>query len=632
MDRHVVIGTAGHVDHGKTALVKALTGTDTDRLAEEKRRGITIDLGFAAMDLAPGLKASVVDVPGHEDFVRNMVAGATGVDVALLIIAADESIMPQTVEHLAILEFLGVAHGVVALTKADLVEPAWLDLVRADIVDRLAKTAVQWEAIDAVSVVDGRGIEALKGHLATAAARAATRDASDLFRLPVDRVFSVAGAGTVVTGTTWSGSVRVGDEVRVFPGALTARVRSVEVHGRPAASAEPGRRTALALVGLDKAAVARGSVVVAGEGWRETPAIDVAVTLLPGSRPLSQRTRVRLHHGTAEVIARVTPAGADIPPGGQGVVRLRLEAPLLARWGDRAVLRAYSPVTTIGGAVVIDPLPPARPRRPDANGGKANASVTDRLTAFVAAEGKSGLAVGDLPVRLGVHHAAWAGAVQAATAVARLGPTLVPIGRLAESAEAAKKVLGTFHKANPLEPGMRRDAFRDRLGGGALGEALEALLARDGKVVADGGVVRLPTHKARLTDADRESLGPALLEQLKAAALEGRTAAELAESLKSSEPKVAELAEFFIRERRAGRVGRDRYYDRDALARAVALTRKMIEESGSATPAQLRDSLGLTRKYLIPLLEWMDAQGHTIRAGDVRRLGAKAHLDSDPGA
>ncbi|MBI4419849.1 MAG: selenocysteine-specific translation elongation factor, partial [Gemmatimonadetes bacterium] len=402
MTRHVVIGTAGHVDHGKTALVKALTGTDTDRFPEEKRRGITIDIGFAALELDGGLKASIVDVPGHEDFVRNMVAGATGVDLALLVVAADEGVMPQTIEHLAILDILGVRTGVVALTKADLAEPDWLDLVAADVGERLAKTRIVWETPVPVSAVTGEGLPDLKSALARAAARAADRAADDLFRLPVDRVFSLAGAGTVVTGTVWSGSVRAGDHVTILPESGGGRVRSVEVHGERRELAEPGRRTALALAGLERATAQRGSVAVADPSWRATTAIDVVLALLPGApRRVTQRSRIRLHLGTAEVMERVTPAYDDIPPGGEGVVRLRLESPVVARWGDRGVIRAYSPVTTIGGCVVTDPWPAPRPRRPRRDPRKWSADPVERLRAFVLDAGPGGVSVTDLPVRVG---------------------------------------------------------------------------------------------------------------------------------------------------------------------------------------------------------------------------------------
>ncbi|MDH3497646.1 MAG: selenocysteine-specific translation elongation factor, partial [Gemmatimonadota bacterium] len=410
MSRHVVIGTAGHVDHGKTLLVKALTGVDTDRWEEEKRRGITIDLGFASFPLGDTLAASIVDVPGHEDFVRNMLAGATGIDLALLVVAADESVMPQTIEHLAILEFLGVRTGVAAITKRDLVDAAWLELVVADVTERLTATRVRWEAVVPVSAVTGDGLDELRAALTRATAHVPSRHADDLFRLPVDRAFSVAGAGTVVTGTTWSGVVRVGDEVTVHPSARRARVRSIQVHGANQDGVEAGRRAALALTGLPRDAVARGSTVVVGEAWRPTAALDVLLTLLPSARTLGQRSRVRVHLGTAEVLARVTPEGESLAPGTTGAARLRLETPVVARWGDRLVIRSYSPVTTIGGAIVADPWPAARPRRP--RGLEALlAAEPDRVRAAVRRAPAEGLPREELPVRLGVPPARAAGLV-----------------------------------------------------------------------------------------------------------------------------------------------------------------------------------------------------------------------------
>ncbi|MCH8146141.1 MAG: selenocysteine-specific translation elongation factor, partial [Gemmatimonadetes bacterium] len=385
MARHVVIGTAGHVDHGKTALVKALTGIDTDRWEEEKRRGITIDLGFAHFNLSDEVSASIVDVPGHEDFVRNMVAGATGIDVALLVIAADEGVMPQTVEHLAILRFLGVRTGVVAVTKVDLVEADWLALVIDDLGDQLSggDGEISWEAPLPVSVKTGQGLDDIREGLLTAAGRAVERTTGDLFRMPIDRAFSVAGAGTVVTGTTWAGTVAPGDEVKILPTDVASRVRGVEVHGRRAPRADPGRRTALALVGVERSQAGRGNVVVCDPAWRASRAVDVRVKLLEGVRPLTQRSRIRVHVGTAEVMARITPAEGDIPPGGSGVVRLRLESPLVCRWGDRGVLRSYSPVTTVGGFVVVDPWPAGRPRRPRDGTDRRSADAVERVAGFV---------------------------------------------------------------------------------------------------------------------------------------------------------------------------------------------------------------------------------------------------------
>src|SRR5213592_1374149 len=336
--RRFVIGTAGHIDHGKTALVKALTGVDTDRWEEEKRRGITIDLGFAPLPLDDAIQASVVDVPGHEGFVRNMLAGATGIDVALLVIAADEGIMPQTEEHLAIVELLGVRRGIPVITKRDLVEPDWLDLVRTEVTERLQGSRVHWAPPVATSSVTRQALDELQAALRLVAQDLVERPADDLFRLPIDRVFAVAGAGTVVTGSTWSGSVAVGESVRLLPLGRDARVRSIEVHGESAARAVPGRRTALALVGVDKSELARGDVAVTGPGWHATGMLDAAVELLRGAhKPLASRTRVRVHLGTAEVLARVVQTRA-IGPGETGPARLMLETPLVARGGDRFVL------------------------------------------------------------------------------------------------------------------------------------------------------------------------------------------------------------------------------------------------------------------------------------------------------
>jgi selenocysteine-specific elongation factor len=621
VSRHVVIGTAGHVDHGKTALVKALTGVDTDRWEEEKRRGITIDLGFAPLALGDGLAASVVDVPGHEDFVRNMVAGATGIDLALLVVAADESVMPQTVEHVAILEFLGVRTGVVALAKADLVDAAWLDLVRSDVAERLAASRVRWHAIVPVSAVTRDGLDELLEALRGAAAELPERPADDLFRLPVDRAFSVAGAGTVVTGTTWSGTARVGDEVVIWPGRLTARIRSVQVHGSPRPAAEPGRRTALALSGLQRDAVSRGSVVVAGVGWRESALLDVMLSLLPDAAPLTQRSRVRVHLGTAEVLARVTPAGERIAPGETGPVRLRLEQPVVARWGDRAVVRSYSPVTTIGGAVVADPWPPGRPRRPSGLE-RLSGSAEERVLAAIERSGAQGLALADLPVRLGIPPARVPAVLAGlgSGAITKVGDRLVAASEVARLREHALETLAAHHRAAPLAPGMPREALRRALGEQDLADHVLEGLALAGEVVLEGAAARLSGHVARL-DGAAKAVATAVGNALRDAGFEGRTAAELAGA---GEPRVVDgVLEYLVRDGSVARVGRDRYYETATLDQVVKRVAAFLREHDGIGPADLRDALGLTRKFSIPLLEWLDGQGYTVRAGDVRRRGPR---------
>lgn len=621
MSRHVTIGTAGHVDHGKTALVKLLTGIDTDRWEEEKRRGITMDLGFAPLDLGDGLRASVVDVPGHEDFVRNMVAGATGIDVALLVVAADEGVMPQTVEHLAILTFLGVRAGVVALSKRDLVDDDWLQLVLEDVGDRIGRTGTRWEDPIPCSAVTREGCDHLLQALHRAAQHTVSRAEDDLFRLPVDRVFSVAGAGTVVTGTAWSGSIAVGEAVRILPGGMHSRVRSIQVHEAPRERAEPGRRTALALPDVGRTTVERGAVVVAHDAWRATAALDCLITLLPQARPLTQRSRVRVHLGTAEVMARVTPGGGRLEAGATGAARLRLERPLVARWGDRGVLRAYSPVTTIGGVVVVDPYPPSRPRRPHHLERRAAPAATDRLRAFVNAS-RSGLLLTELAVRVGLHprEAAALGAAPPPAGLVTLDDRLVTEEMVAAARARVLTVLDRHHASYPMDPGMPVEALRHESGDTVVeAHALEEL-EDDGAVVVQEGRARLSTHAARVPAADVHMAGR-VEAGLRAAGRHGLAIKELDGDVEPE--RAGPILEHLVRRRGARRV-RDRYYrpeELDALVREVVAT---VRQRGRATPADLRERLGLTRKTLIPLLEWLDEQGITQRVGDARQLGPRA--------
>jgi selenocysteine-specific elongation factor len=614
------------VDHGKTALVKALTGVDTDRWEEEKRRGITIDLGFAGLDLGPGLQASVVDVPGHEDFVRNMVAGATGVDVALLLVAADEGVMPQTTEHLAILEFLAVSSGVVAISKADLVDGEWLELVRSDVVERLAASTIQWEPPVPVSSLTGSGLDRLRDALVVAARRARGRARDDVFRLPVDRVFTVAGAGTVLTGTTWSGSVDTGAEVTVLPGGARARVRSIEVHGETRERAEPGRRTALALAGLDRGAATRGSVVVADPAWRATTTLDVLVTLLPGARPLTQRSPVRLHLGTAEVMARVTPLAAQIGPGATAPARLRLADPIVTRWGDRGVLRSASPVTTVGGCVVVDPWPEPRPRRPTTAMERAALDPAARLRAFVEHRDPKAppLKVSDLLIRLGLHPSAVAAAVEAARrdGVIQVGDALVSHAAGATGTEAARRVLAAYHEAHPLDPGMPLELWRKTSASSEVARLVESELVAGGTALIEGAYIKLATHRPRVPDALAQA-ATRIAAELSNAGREGRTPTEVAAGIPTQQ--VQDLLEYFVRQGTAVRVGRDRYYAPQELERLRDRVIGEIKRLGQATPAELREATGLSRKYLIPLLEWLDGSGATVRVGDARRLGPAAN-------
>jgi len=619
--RRFVIGTAGHIDHGKTALVKALTGVDTDRWEEEKRRGITIDLGFAPLPLDDSIQASVVDVPGHEGFVRNMLAGATGIDVALLVIAADEGIMPQTEEHLAIVELLGVRRGIPVITKRDLVDAEWLDLVQSEVSTRLGASRVRWEAAVATSVMTGQGLDELRGALRRVAGDLVERPADDLFRLPIDRVFAVAGAGTVVTGSTWSGSVAVGDAVQLLPLGREARVRSIEVHGQKAERAVPGRRTALALVGVDKSELARGHVAVTGSGWRATTLIDVAAELLPTARkPVTSRTRVRVHLGTAEVLARAVQTPA-IAPGERGVARPVLETPVVARGGDRFVLRSFSPVTTIGGGVVLDPFAPPRTRlrrrRLAVEQGPAA-----RLGVLAVEAGLTGLATDSLAVRLGVSPARVTAVITEARETALTSSETV-VDRQAVVGEAIRlaEVVRRYHEEHPLDPGMSLQALRAAVGTpappSAVTDAVLAFAVKSGKLEVAGSVARRPGWRPAL-DARASDAGEKLAQRLADARWQVPTVAELEREFPGS--PVRALLSHFARTGTAEPIDAERYAAKGALAEFRAALEAALVELGSATPAVLRDRLGLTRKYLIPLLEWADRRGVTRRAGDARVL------------
>jgi len=661
VERHLVVGTAGHIDHGKTALVKALTGVDTDRLEEEKRRGITIDIGFAPLVLG-GVEASVVDVPGHEGFIKNMVAGATGVDLALLVVAADEGVMPQTTEHLAILRFLGVSRGVVALTKCDLAaDEAWRALVADEVREKVtAAIGRAWPVVE-VSAVTGAGLDALRAALAEEGSAVAARSADDRFRLPVDRAFALAGAGTIVTGTAWSGTAAEGDKLTVLPSGLAARVRSIEVHERPAPRAVPGRRTALALVGPSHEQVSRGDVVVSGEGWRASHALDVVLTLLPGeARRLKPRLRVRVNHGTAEVLARIALPGAqtaEIAQGAEGAqaargpqaaggaqaaedgtaaapadaaaglpVRLLLEAPLVARAGDRFVVRSYSPVTTIGGGVVVDPwadervFSRARGRQSFPAAPASDAALVELL---VRRRGPRGLGRLELEVAAGLDAPRLAAALGAATqgALVEAGGRLFAAEEVAGLAARLAASLDRYHAEHPLEAGMPVQSWRAAPGqtdAGLLDLAARGL-AVEHKVEVDGALVRRAGWAPRL-QGGAERLRAQLLEALRGADAEPPSVAELAAAHPGAD--VPGLLRLMAREGAVVLVGKERFYEAGALARETERVVTALTDLGSATPAALRERLQRSRKWLIPLLEWCDSQGITQRQGDQRVLGS----------
>jgi selenocysteine-specific elongation factor len=610
----MIIGTAGHIDHGKSALVMALTGRPMDRLVEERRREITIELNFAPLDLGSGRVAGVIDVPGHEDFIRTMVAGASGIDLALLVIAADEGIMPQTEEHLAVLEQLGVPRVIPVITKSDLVDTEWLQLVTAEVAERLARSPVQFETPMAVSARTGDGLGALTDCLRDLAAAVVVPAAPDAFRMPIDRVFSLAGVGTIVTGTSWSGRLKVGDAVVVLPSGIHGRVRSLESFGEPVERSQPRARTAVGIAGLDRAAVRRGDVLVTDElPWVVASAVDVQIRLEPSApRALGSRSRVRVHLGTAEVMARVLPQAA-IQPGATGLARLKLETPLVTRGGDRFVLRSYSPAATIGGGRILDPSPPARralwPEEllsPEPSG-RFRASLQRH---------RQGITSHALPLLLGVPRAASSEVARAEPAARLLGDLWVRKEAVDEVGQRALALLREYHRQHISEPGMPLETLRHSLRDGDL--VVEAALSdftRSGRLRRIEGLMALAGFVPRVAGGD-----PAIervVTMLREADLTPPTIDELERA--SGRPDVLAVLRLAMARGQVEAVERNRYYTREALERFTSV---LIElgQRGEIVPADVRDRLGITRKYLIPLLEWADAKGITVRVGEGRRL------------
>jgi selenocysteine-specific elongation factor len=608
----MILGTAGHIDHGKTTLVRALTGVDTDRLPEEKRRGITIELGFAPLRIDGVGTIGVVDVPGHEGFVRTMLAGATGVDLALLVVAADEGVMPQTREHLAILRLLGVSRGVVALTKCDLVDEEWRELVVEDLRTLLADTPLANAPIIATSSTTGQGIAQLRAAIAAAAREVPARAADDLFRMPVDRAFTIKGTGTVVTGTVWSGRLTRDATVRVLPADRAVRVRGLQTHGDQVEAAEPGHRTAVALAGVEVGDVPRGSFLVTDPSWRASTTLRADVVLLDDApRSLGPRTAVRFHIGTADVGARVVSTDGALAPGERKLARVILDEPVVLRAGDRFVLRFASPAATIGGGIVVDPYA-LRRARPWAS--EATVAPATRLTVALREAGDAGLDVATLPVRLGVPP-------RDVTNLLNSGDILTLGGRVFAAAAAAAleerlvRLVADAHRAQPLEVGVSLQEVRSRLGASAeLIDAVLASAAAHGTIETTGGVVRAAGWTPRLTDAQRRALA-GIEETIAAAGNEPPSVAELAPRFGAD---TADLLRLLERDGRVVAVEPDRYYAAGNVASLLERLRTNMAAGREYSPAELREVLGFSRKFLIPFLEYCDRRGFTTRGATGR--------------
>ena len=606
-----VIGTAGHVDHGKSSLVHRLTGIDPDRFEEEKRRGLTIDLGFAWLELPSGREIGLVDVPGHERFIKNMLAGAGGINVCLFVVAANEGWMPQSAEHLAILDVLGVSHGVVALTKSDTVTPEELSLVRAETEERLSASSLAGAPVVACSAVSGEGLDELLAALDRVLAD--TPPASDVgrARLWVDRVFTIAGAGTVVTGTLAGGSFEEGQEVEISPEGRRARIRTIQSHKKRVSSIPPGHRVALNLAGLERQGAERGDAIVHAGRWRSASLIDawiqVADAALAGKHyTLHEKGAHLLYVGSAETPVRIRLLDADELRAGQsGFAQLHLRDPLPLARGDRFVLRDAGRVFTFGGGEVLDPLASHARKRDE-----GRLELLERLRG--ADSGKALLALveaaGTLPLREAELRSGHVGAVDG---VRTLGDVLVSQARFAELHRELTERLAAYHRAHPLERGMAREALRSEVG--LEPGVFDALLTQLPEFVAEGSLVRAREHEVSL-DPSQAAARSKLLEEIDAGGFNPPLAKEL-----RAEPT---LVKALVDGGELVRIG-DFFLTRARAVEARAKVRSRIEAEGPITVAQIRDLLGTSRKYAVPLCEWLDATGATRRQGDVRTLGPK---------
>ena len=645
MSRYVVVGTAGHIDHGKSALIEALTGTDPDRLKEEKSRGITIDLGFAHLD-AGETQLAFVDVPGHERFVKNMLAGASGIDGVLLVVAADESVMPQTREHFDICRLLAVKRGVVALTKADLVDTETLELVRLETEELLSGSFLERAPIVAVSSKTGEGVSDVREALVGMAAQAGWRETAGSVRLPIDRSFSVKGFGTVVTGTLVSGRVTVDSTLRLLPAGRDVKIRGLQVHGESRQLAVSGQRVAANLSGVEVSEVARGDTVVSPGHFEATRKLDVSLHLLPSVRRLRHGARVRFHQGTSEVLGRVAlgpivgdpslivDAPSELQSDGRAFARIRLERPAILTRGDRFILRAYSPPLTIAGGYVIDPRPPrggvrtaaARARLLQLEVGATNDDRMgqEQAVQLLAEErGLAGLPICELYTRWGLGKEtaeALVTRMEALGTLRRIGELLVATESLAEVGERLVSMVTTFHAQDPLSEGAPREELRERLfrrAGAAVFDAVLERLVGDDRLVARDRVA-LAGHEVVLSPEERR-VSDAALTLLRGAGLSPPAPAAVAGRLECDPAVLDRVLLLLVRRGELTKIG-TLVFDRRALERLEAEVRALNTgtEPTRIDVAAFKDRYEISRKFAIPLLEYLDRERVTRRVGQQR--------------
>jgi len=633
--KQVILGTAGHIDHGKTSLIKALTGIDTDRLKEEKLRGITIELGFAWLDLPNGQRLGIVDVPGHEKFVKNMVAGASGIDLVALIIAADEGVMPQTKEHLDICQLLNVKHGLVVLTKADMVEDEeWLDMVTDDVESFLEGTFLEGVPIVPVSSLTGQGIPELIKALEVLCEEVPERPSSGLFRLPVDRVFSMKGFGTVVTGSLASGGVRVGETVMIYPSGIESKVRGIQVHSHAVDQAATSMRTAVNFQGIERNAIARGDVVGGVNSLMSSYMVDSLLAYLPSNgKPLKNRTKIRFHTGTSEILGHtILLDREELPPGNMAVVQFRLDTPIAVVKDDRFVIRSYSPIRTIGGGQILDPIPSKHKRFKESLvaglKGLAEGSPEEVITYHVKESGTSGTHLGALRLRTNLsekklrEHLQNLLSQKTIVQMDRENPRFIHGSVCDGLSQKAVKILEDYHKSHPLKAGMSRQGLLPKLSPSLDSKLFNLViqgLAKNDQVVQDKEVIRLSGHTVAL-EADQADVRHKIEQAYLQSGLEPPYFRDLMASLGQNSVPTKDLLTLMLEQGTLIKVKEDLFFHKSVIDDLKKGLVSYLKANGEITTPQFKEMTGVSRKYTIPLIEFFDTSKVTIRIGDIRRL------------
>ena len=632
--KQIILGTAGHIDHGKTSLIKAVTGTDPDRLKEEKERGITIELGFAALDLPSGQHLGIVDVPGHEKFIKNMVAGATGIDIVVMVIAADEGVMPQTREHMEICTLLGVRHGMVAVTKIDMVDEEWLELALEDIRDFVRGTFLEEAPIAPVSSETKQGIPEFIKALDALAANIPERPPTDLFRLPIDRVFTMKGFGTVITGTLIAGRVQVGDTIRIYPSEITSKVRGIQIHNQSANEATAGMRTAINFQGLEKAAINRGEVLSKQGTLLASYMVDVSLRYLASNKkPLKNRTRVRFHTGTSEVLGNVILLDRDeLPPGDDTVVQLRLDAPVSLVKDDRFVIRSYSPIYTIGGGQVLNPIPIKHKRlKPETV--EALKELGDQepevIIAFhTEASGYKGVSFSHLKIMSNLADKQLGNALQGLLSkkiliqVDKENRIYIHHSGFEKLKNDTRGRLADFHSANPLKTGMSKEELKTKFPPYLTAKLFNLTLTqmiKENEIVQEENTVRLASHAVSL-GGKQADIKDKILDTYQKSGLQPPYFKELTKSLDADAKRARDVLMHLVDEGSIVKVKEDLYFHVKAISDLKNKLVGFLEARGEITTPQFKEMTAVSRKYVIPLAEYFDSKNVTLRVGDVRKL------------